>query len=354
MLMNVVKLVHRVVHEPGLQESEWLEWKSKTDLRHRMWQARAARFILGAANRPALGSARPYGDSAFLLLGVEPGAAAGTAIVDPAVVTQGLLRFLGPVGPHYSLDYVNVEKGAVAVITVPRPEPGNRPFLARGTYSAEKEELRDGRIYIRRRGLTTEATASDIDAMLSERIAVRLAAGPMWPMQAESAWRSGNKLHVQKRRGDHVTLYEADLYTNLAEMAATTPSLPEPLPRDITERLAVFDRLIRGAGADPYRAVEEAWETLRAIVRDAYEQLVGTLPFEGFKVTRMVEELSQEGQVEPGWVDVAFPLYYWAIEQGPETVSGNAGLAKTYVALARALAAVMLITVKEQNRAHPS
>lgn len=349
MLMNLAQLVHRVLHERGLQESDWLEWKSSADLGHRVWQARTARFILGAANRSGRDRADPYEDSAFLLLGVEPGAAAGTVIVDPAVVTQGLLRFLGSVGPYYSLDYVYIGNVAVGVITVARPPPGNRPHLARGTYSAEKEEIRDGRIYIRRRGVTAEATAAELDEMLSERIAVRLAAGPMWPMQAEPVWRSGNMLHVQKRRDDHVNIYEADLYTNLAEMAATRPSLPEPLPTDITERLAVFDRLGQVAGSDPWSAIEEAWEPLRAIVRDSYEQLVGTLPFEGFKVTRMVEELAHQGQVERGWVDVSFPLYYWPMEQSSETVSANPGLAKTYVALARALAAVMLITLKEQN-----
>lgn len=349
--MDLPQLVHRVLNERGLQESDWLEWKSSADLGHRLWQARTARFILGAANRPGPSRADPYDDSAFLLLGVGPGAAAGTVTVDPAVVTQGLLRFLGSVGPRYSLDYVHIENVAVAVITVARPPPGNRPHLSRGTYSAGKEEIRDGRIYIRRRGVTAEASAAELDEMLSERIAVRLAAGPMWPMQAESVWRSGKALHVQKRRGDHVIVYEADLYTNLTEMAATRPSLPEHLPGDITERLVAFDRLHQVADSDPWRAIEEAWEPLRAIVRDSYEQLVGTLPFEGFKITRMVEELAHQGQLERGWVDASFPLYYWPIEQSPETVSANPGLAKTYVALAKDLAAVMLITVKEHKPA---
>src|SRR6266540_6319746 len=61
-------------------------------------------------------------------------------------------------------------------------------------------------------------------------VAARVAAGPMWPMQAESVSRDGNTLHIRKRRGDRLIVYEADLYTNLAEMAATRPPLPAPLP----------------------------------------------------------------------------------------------------------------------------
>ncbi len=57
----------------------------------------------------------------------------------------------------------------------------------------------------------------------------------------------------------------------------------------------------------------------------------------------MVERLADEGLVERGWVDVSFPLYYWAAEQNPETLRGSDGLAMTYVSLAKALAAALLV-----------
>jgi hypothetical protein len=41
---------------------------------------------------------------------------------------------------------------------------------------------------------------------------------------------------------------------------------------------------------------------------------------------------------------VDLPLYYWAIEQTPETPAANPGLARTYVSLAKALAAALLLT----------
>jgi hypothetical protein len=351
--MDLGQLVRRVLQEPALQEGHWLEWKSKADLGQGVWQARAARFILGAANRPRPAATGPYEGDAFLLLGVEPGRVIGTNIVDPAKITQALLRYLGSVGPHYSLDYVTNDGLAVAVFTVPPPPTGNRPYLARGTFSQEREEIRDGRIYIRRSGTTAEATAAEIDEMLAERVAARVAAGPMWPMQAEPVWRDGDTLHVHKRHGDRVMIYEADVYTNLAEMAATRPPLPEPLPVEVAERVAVFDQLLDLADAEPYQTVEETWAPLRAIVVEVYEQWVGPLPFQGFKVVDMVTRLAEEGIVEPRWVDVAYPLYYWAGEQTPDTLAMNPGVAKTYVFLAKALAAALMLTPQaHRDRKH--
>lgn len=67
-------------------------------------------------------------------------------------------------------------------------------------------------------------------------------------------------------------IYDPDLLTNLAEVAATRPPLPEPLPAEIAGRVAVFDRLLDRADAEPYQVVEETWAPLQAIVVDVYER----------------------------------------------------------------------------------
>jgi hypothetical protein len=95
-MANLAQLVQSVLSDPAMQETDWLEWKSQADLSQRLWQARAARFILAAANRPRTSAAGPYEGCAFLLLGVEPGQAHGTNVVDPAVVEQGLAVTVGP------------------------------------------------------------------------------------------------------------------------------------------------------------------------------------------------------------------------------------------------------------------
>lgn len=66
------ELAARVMNDTAQQETHWLEWKSQVDLSNREWQARVARFILGAANRPSTLAGASHGGHAFMLLGVEP------------------------------------------------------------------------------------------------------------------------------------------------------------------------------------------------------------------------------------------------------------------------------------------
>lgn len=340
-MADLRKLLESVIGDPSAQETDWLEWKSQADIGQRLWQARAARFILGAANRPRTSATGQHEGSAFLLLGVEPGQACGTNIVDPAVVEQGLSRFLGNSGPVHRLDYVTIGPATVAVITVPQPTPGNRPYLARGTYSGERPEIQDGRIYIRRSGRTTEASAAEVDEMLQDRVAVRVAAGPIWPMQAHPAWRDGNTINVQQGRGDRIVVHGVDNYTNLAEMAAKRPEFSGTIVPEIQERLAVFDALISRADTEPVTAIKEAWIPLRAVVVEVYERTLGPLPFKGSKVIDLVDRLANSNFVDPGWTNVSYPLYYWGTSD--EAERADLGVAKTYLTLAKALATALLL-----------
>jgi hypothetical protein len=119
--------------------------------------------------------------------------------------------------------------------------------------------------------------------------------------------------------------------------------LPGTLPGVIAQRVAVFDSLLARADTEPYEVVKAAWPPLRAITVEVYEQRLGPLPMQGFKVVDMVTRMADEGLMKPGWVDVAYPLYYWSIDQSPETLSTVPGVAKTYVALAKSLATALLL-----------
>lgn len=346
-MANLRNLLESVIGNPSAQETDWLEWKSQADLGERLWQARVARFILGAANRPRISASGPHEGTAFLLLGVEPGRASGTNIVDPAVVEQGLSRFLGNSGPVHHLDYVTIGIASVAVITVPPPTPGHRPYLARGTYSGDRPEIQDGRIYIRRSGRTTEASAAEVDEMLQDRVAVRVAAGPNWPMQAHPAWRDGNTINVQQGRADRIVIHAVDNTINLAEMAANRPNISGTIRPEIQERLAVFDRLLGRADTEPVAAIQEAWTPLRAIVVEVYERTLGPSPFEGIKVIDMVDRLAHSDFVESGWTNVAYPLYYWPMTD--EAERADMGVAKTYLMLAKALATALLLVPESEQ-----
>ena len=50
-MTELTELAERVLSNQVPQESHWLEWKSIADLSQKIWQARSARFILGAANK---------------------------------------------------------------------------------------------------------------------------------------------------------------------------------------------------------------------------------------------------------------------------------------------------------------
>lgn len=347
-VVDVANLAARVLEDAALQESHWLEWKSAVDLGQRVWHARVARFVLGAANRPRALAAAAHDGHAFMLLGLEPGRAVGTPVVDPAVVGDGLARFLGTAEPHHTLDYVAVAGVTVAVVTV-RPTPsGTRPHLARASYSGDKAEIQDGRVYVRRSGSTAEASSSEVDDMLAERVAARVAAGPTWPLQAVDAWRDGNVIHVRQGRDDRVHVHGYDNYTNLSEMASIRPALPASMPRGVAQRVAaMFDPLLARADSEPGRAVDDAHSAVWSTTMEVCKRLLyPSVPFSGFKFVDMVTELFETGHVEAGWVDVAYPLRYWPRDQPGDDPAPAAGAAKTYVALARAFASALLLAAE--------
>jgi hypothetical protein len=80
---------------------------------------------------------------------------------------------------------------------------------------------------------------------------------------------------------------------------------------------------------------------LRAIAVEVYEQRFGSLPFQGFKVIDMVARLADDGAADGGWVEVAYPLYYWSIDELAKDAAS--GIAKTYVTIAKALATALLL-----------
>jgi hypothetical protein len=289
----------------------------------------------------------PYDGSSFLVLGAEPGTIHGIDLVDVAEVHNGVARFLGNAGPKWTLEYVGVDGSNVAVVEVSRGDAGRRPYLCHASYSGDRAEVIDGRVYVRRPGSTSEAAAAEVQAMLEERDAARLASGPLWPMGVADSWQDGDRLYVRQPRGTKLIVLGPDNFTNLVEMSAARPELPSPLPEDLEARLRVFDDLFDQADIDPAQAISDAWPPLRAIAVATFENHVGPLPMEGFKVVDMVERLARKGYLVPRWVDVAYPLYYWPPEQGDQNPIPP-GIAKTYVKLARALAAALLLVVPSQ------
>lgn len=348
-MISPEQLVAKVAAGEESVELHWLEWKTDVDLRQREWQARAAKFILATANRPLAIAESAQRGHAFMLLGIEPGAVVGTPEIDPAEVNSGLTRYLGTAGPGYVLSYVPVEGLSVAVLTVSPTLSGQRPYLARGTLDGPKKSIiQDGRIYVRRGASTVEATAVEVDEMLSERVGARIAAGPRWPLQPVEAWRDGRTIHIQQERGDRVVVHGEDRYANLIEMARERLELPAQVPTEIEDRVrAMFGPLRRLVDEDPVHAVEDAWPLLRLLTLEVHHGRLACEP--PSKVIDMVTQLVVAGHLEAGWVDVAYPLYYWPIEQEHQQLPITHGSARTYVSLVVSLATALLLAAENHH-----
>src|SRR5579862_2076736 len=98
---QLIDLVQAVIAADAADEKHWLEWKLDADLTAREWQAKCAKFILGAANRELDRAASVVGGCAYLVLGAEPGRLQATAMPDPATLDASLRRYLGTEGPLY-------------------------------------------------------------------------------------------------------------------------------------------------------------------------------------------------------------------------------------------------------------
>ncbi len=116
-------------------------------------------------------------------------------MVDRAVITHGLLRFLGAGGPRHSLEYVKVDNRAIAVVTGPRPPRRYRPLSRPSELFGEARRPERDRIVSGGLAITKQASASDVEEMLSKRVAARVAAGSTWRIQTKPVWRDGDTIH---------------------------------------------------------------------------------------------------------------------------------------------------------------
>jgi hypothetical protein len=80
---------------PGLQEHDWLEWKSGYNLEKKSGRAAIAKHLIGFANRDPDAAARCLNGHGCLLLGVEPGVCPGMPDHDSADLENWLRPFVG-------------------------------------------------------------------------------------------------------------------------------------------------------------------------------------------------------------------------------------------------------------------
>ncbi len=166
-------VVQFVLQTEGLQETDYLEWKTGYDLSKNSGAAATGKHLVGFANRDFAQAARHADGYAYLLLGVEPGNLAAVPTWDSARIEDWLVRFVGR-DLRYDMHYVEVGGKQVLFLTVDPPKQGD-PIYCLQQSSGEPgsgKTLPEGSVYVRHGGQTDVADAPDIARLTARARAV--------------------------------------------------------------------------------------------------------------------------------------------------------------------------------------
>jgi len=159
---DLAKLVGAVMKADPHGEHDWIEWKRRLDLSTKNAQEHIAKHVLGFANRTVQAAALHMGGYGYILIGVEPGSVTGVETIDPATLTNAILRYVGPDGPRYNSEYVPFDGHHVLVVVVRSPKHGDPIHTLRHQLA----QHRPGRVLVRRIGETEEASPSEHAALV--------------------------------------------------------------------------------------------------------------------------------------------------------------------------------------------
>lgn len=160
-LLGLVEAIHS---SPRIaQETNWLEWKSSLNLGVVEGRFAVAKAILGFSNRSVAEAQRACEGVACMVVGVEPGSAAGVADIDHASLGQGLKTYVD--GVRWSLHYVEFVGVTVLVIVIEAPRSGDPIHTLQKTYDKHYA----GTVF-HRGAAQTEPAGPKVIAMLQERL----------------------------------------------------------------------------------------------------------------------------------------------------------------------------------------
>ncbi len=163
--LDLVGLVEAVVAAGSSDEGSWIEWKSELDLSSAEGAFKAARTILGFANRMPDTAGNFCEGLSYLIIGAEPGNVIGTPAIDGADLDQKFSKYLGTDGPTWSPMYVTVQGENVLVVVVEAPRWGDHIHALRRSY----ERAFVGTVYVRRQAQTVPADPHEL-RQLEERL----------------------------------------------------------------------------------------------------------------------------------------------------------------------------------------
>lgn len=162
--LHLAHLVDEVVKSGSADEASWLECKSDLDLSKHDGRYKVARAVLSFANRMPDAAEKTCGGLAYVIVGAEPGNAAGTTEIDAADLDKGLTPYLGTDGPIWSPTYVDHNSNKVLVLVIEAPKWGDRIHTLRKQGDAPK-----GTIFVRAQSNSRPADDAEI-RMLEDRL----------------------------------------------------------------------------------------------------------------------------------------------------------------------------------------
>jgi len=172
---ELAALVEAVFTAPkGTQETHWLEWKSSLDMSSAAGKFAVSKAILGFANRAVDHAHLACEGLAYMLVGVNPGAAQGIATPDHANLAQGIKTYVPRIA-RWTPWYVEFRGVTVLVIVIEAPKRGQRIATLQQEYSnsdsdrSKKKTFRAGTIFHRAEAHTEPAGPKEVE-MLEERL----------------------------------------------------------------------------------------------------------------------------------------------------------------------------------------
>jgi hypothetical protein len=161
-------LVEAIYTSPaGTQETKWLEWKNGLDVGAVEGRFAVGKAIIGFANRAVAQAQLACEGIAYMVVGVEPGAAAGVPNFDHASRGQKIKTYAD--GPRWTPHYVEFNGVTVLVVVVEAPRAGDPIHTLQKEFTKDKTSHKAGTVFHRGAAHTEPAGPKEM-AMLQERL----------------------------------------------------------------------------------------------------------------------------------------------------------------------------------------
>lgn len=220
-LLRLVAAIHGSRAEA--QETSWLEWKGSLDLSTKEGKFTVAKAVLGFANRSVEDARLHCGGVAYMVVGVEPGAAVGIPAIDHADLTPGIKTYVAT--PRFTPRSIRFEGVEVLVVVVEPPEAGDSPHTLQKQY----DKFHAGTVFHRGAARTAPAGPQEVE-MLSRR----LLQGVQRPELDLTLRATANPIMrlsiVREHTEDWLQRHEAYVRANSGKPADRPPARPTPTP----------------------------------------------------------------------------------------------------------------------------